>query len=40
MDQELVMDILRHGGSVEVIAPEELRAKVREEHQKAADQHR
>ena len=40
MDQELLMDILRHGASVEVLAPAELRAKVREAHQQAADQHR
>jgi predicted DNA-binding transcriptional regulator YafY len=29
-DQELVMDILRHGAEVEVLAPERLRARVKE----------
>jgi len=35
-DRELVQDILRHGGEVEVLAPAELRRKVRREHQRAA----
>lgn len=30
-DRELVMDILRHGAEVEVIAPEQLRERVRQE---------
>jgi predicted DNA-binding transcriptional regulator YafY len=34
-DRELVLDILRHGGEVEVMAPKELRAKVRDEHARA-----
>jgi len=36
-DQELVMDILRHGASVEVIAPEGLREKVAGQLRAAAD---
>ena len=35
-DRELVMDILRHGSAVEVLAPAVLRAKVRAEHEAAA----
>jgi len=35
-DRELVQDILRHGGEVEVLDPPELRRKVRLEHQRAA----
>ena len=35
-DRELVLDILRHGGEVEVLAPLELRRKVRLDHQRAA----
>lgn len=35
-DRELVMDVLRYGRDVEVLAPEELRKKVRAEHQAAA----
>jgi predicted DNA-binding transcriptional regulator YafY len=35
-DRELVQDILRHGGEVEVLAPPELRRKLRAEHQRAA----
>jgi predicted DNA-binding transcriptional regulator YafY len=34
-DRELVLDILRHGSEVEVLAPAELRKKVREEHARA-----
>jgi len=37
--RELVMDILRHGKNVEVLAPEELRAQVREELMKAVAQY-
>jgi predicted DNA-binding transcriptional regulator YafY len=35
-DRELVLDILRHGAEVEVLAPAELREKIRREHQRAA----
>jgi predicted DNA-binding transcriptional regulator YafY len=35
-DRELVMDILRHGGHVEVLAPAELRRKVKDEIARAA----
>jgi predicted DNA-binding transcriptional regulator YafY len=35
-DRELVLDIMRHGGAVEVLAPVALRRKVREEHAQAA----
>lgn len=35
MDEELIADILRHGAEVEVMAPEELRHKVREMHMTA-----
>lgn len=35
-DRELLLDILRHGGAVEVLAPAALRAKVRREHEAAA----
>jgi len=35
-DRELIMDILRHGASVEVVSPEHLAESVREEHQRAA----
>lgn len=34
-DQELLMEILRHGASVEVLEPAELRRKVRDEYKKA-----
>jgi predicted DNA-binding transcriptional regulator YafY len=34
-DRELVLDILRHGGEVEVLEPGELRDKVRGEHERA-----
>ena len=34
-DRELVLDIMRHGGAVEVLAPAALRRKVRAEHQAA-----
>jgi proteasome accessory factor C len=37
--RELVMDIMRQGKSVEVIAPDELRAHVREELERAAAQY-
>ena len=35
-DRELIMDILRHGAEVEVLAPPELRHKLRLLHQRAA----
>lgn len=35
-DRELILDILRHGADVEVLAPAELRQKVRHEHERAA----
>jgi predicted DNA-binding transcriptional regulator YafY len=35
-DRELVLDILRHGAEVEVLAPSSLRRKVRDEHLRAA----
>jgi predicted DNA-binding transcriptional regulator YafY len=35
-DRELVLDIMRHGGAVEVLAPVALRRKVRAEHAVAA----
>ncbi len=35
-DRELLLDIMRHGAAVEVLAPAALRAKVRGEHQAAA----
>ena len=34
-DRELVLDIMRHGAAVEVLAPVALRRKVREEHAQA-----
>lgn len=34
-DRELILDILRHGGEVEVLAPPELRRKLRLLHQRA-----
>lgn len=37
--RELVMDIMRHGRNVEVVAPEELRAQVRDELKRAAAQY-
>jgi predicted DNA-binding transcriptional regulator YafY len=39
VDQELMMDILRHGAEVEVLEPADLRQKVGDEHQKAAARH-
>ena len=39
-DSELVLDILRHGAEVEVLAPAALREKVRAEHAKAAELYR
>ncbi len=35
-DRELLLDIVRHGAAVEVLAPAALRAKVRREHEVAA----
>ena len=35
-DRELVLDIVRHGASVEVLSPSSLRSKVHKEHQAAA----
>jgi predicted DNA-binding transcriptional regulator YafY len=37
--RELVMDIMRQGKNVEVLAPEELRLQVHEELQRAASQY-
>ena len=37
-DQELVMDILKHGPDVEVLSPKALRAKVAQLHKQAAQQ--
>lgn len=39
-DRELLLEILKHGAGVEVLAPEELRTKVREAHLKAAEVNR
>ena len=39
-DRELVLEILKHGGGVEVLAPEALRTKVRDAHLKAAEANR
>jgi len=36
-DRELLLEILKHAGAVEVLEPEELRVKVREAHLAAAD---
>jgi predicted DNA-binding transcriptional regulator YafY len=36
-DRELLLEILKHGAGVEVLAPEELRTKVREAHLEAAE---
>jgi predicted DNA-binding transcriptional regulator YafY len=38
-DNELIMDILRHGSEVEVVEPRDLRKKVYDEHKKAAEIH-
>lgn len=38
-DPELIMDILKHGSGVEVLAPASLKAKVRTELKKALDTH-
>lgn len=38
--RELVMDIMRHGPSVEVISPDELRAEVIEQSRRALEQYR
>ncbi len=38
--RELVMDIMRHGGNVEVLAPEDLRLQVRDALEIAAAQYR
>ena len=35
-DRELVLDILRHGGHVEVLSPKELRKTVAQAHAQAA----
>jgi len=37
--RELVMDIMRHGGNVEVVSPEALREEVRQELRRAASQY-
>lgn len=39
-DRELLLEILKHGAGVEVLAPKELRTKVREAHVKAAEAYR
>ena len=39
-DHELLMDILKYGAEVEVIAPEALRAAVDKAHETAASQYR
>jgi len=39
-DRELLLEILKHGAGVEVLAPAELRAKVRDAHVKAAQMNR
>jgi predicted DNA-binding transcriptional regulator YafY len=39
-DRELVLEILKHAGGVEVLGPPELRRKVREAHLKAAEVNR
>ncbi len=39
-DRELLLEILKHGAGVEVLAPAELRKKVREAHLKAAEVNR
>jgi len=39
-DRELLMDILKYGAEVEVIAPEALRAVVEKAHEPAASQYR
>jgi predicted DNA-binding transcriptional regulator YafY len=39
-DRELLLEILKHGGGVEVLAPEALRTKVREAHLEAAQMNR
>lgn len=36
IDQELMLEIMRHGAAVEVLEPPALRRKVRDEHRKAA----
>ena len=36
-DRELILEILKHAGAVEVLEPPELRVKVREAHTKAAE---
>lgn len=38
-EDELVMDILRHGAEVEVLAPDSLRQRVRQQLQRALDQY-
>jgi predicted DNA-binding transcriptional regulator YafY len=39
-DRELLLEILKHGAGVEVLAPQGLRTKVREAHVKAAEANR
>jgi predicted DNA-binding transcriptional regulator YafY len=39
-DRELLLEIVKHGAGVEVLAPAELRQKVQEEHQRAAEVNR
>ena len=39
-DRELVLEIMKHGGGVEVIGPPELRKKIHDAHAKAAEMNR
>ncbi|MEN9759998.1 MAG: hypothetical protein RL676_1149 [Pseudomonadota bacterium] len=39
-DRELMLDIMRHGGHVEVIAPADLRKKIAQAHLEAANANR
>jgi predicted DNA-binding transcriptional regulator YafY len=38
-DRELLMDIMKHGNEVEVIAPEQLRSRIKEILQNATNQY-
>ena len=39
-DRELLLDIARHGAAVEVLAPQSLRTKIRQEHESAFKQYK